>query len=149
MKLGQAGWNTLWTLGVKNLGRDFPGGAVVKNPPANAGDTDLSPGAGRFHMPQSDLSPCTTTGPVCHNYWRPRTYSPCSARREATATKSRPCSPKLEKARAQQRRPKAAQNKLKKKKKDSWEMDLSWRVIYIEVIDEVKWEEWAFETGER
>lgn len=26
-------------------------------------------------------------------------------------------------------------------------MDLSWRVIYIEVIDEVKGEEWAFETG--
>ena len=24
--------------------RDFPGGAVVKNPPANAGDMGLSPG---------------------------------------------------------------------------------------------------------
>ena len=24
--------------------RDFPGGAVVKNPPANAGDTGSSPG---------------------------------------------------------------------------------------------------------
>ena len=31
----------------------FPGGAVVKNPPANAGYTGLSPGPGRFHMPQS------------------------------------------------------------------------------------------------
>ena len=30
--------------------RDFPGGAVVKNPPANAGDTGLSPGPGRSHM---------------------------------------------------------------------------------------------------
>ena len=29
----------------------FPGGAVVKNPPANAGDTGLSPGLGRSHMP--------------------------------------------------------------------------------------------------
>ena len=28
----------------------FPGGLVVKNPPANAGDTDLSPGPGRSHM---------------------------------------------------------------------------------------------------
>ena len=28
----------------------FPGGAVVKNPPANAGDTGLSPGLGRSHM---------------------------------------------------------------------------------------------------
>ena len=27
----------------------FPGGSVVKNPPANAGDTDLIPGLGRSH----------------------------------------------------------------------------------------------------
>ena len=32
----------------------FPGGAVVKNPPANEGDTGLSPGPGRSHMPQSN-----------------------------------------------------------------------------------------------
>ena len=30
---------------------DFPGGAVVKNPPANAGDTGFIPGLGRSHMP--------------------------------------------------------------------------------------------------
>ena len=29
----------------------FPGGAVVKNPPASAGDTGSSPGPGRSHMP--------------------------------------------------------------------------------------------------
>ena len=34
--------------------RDFPGGAVVKNPPANVGDTGLSPGLGRSHMPRSN-----------------------------------------------------------------------------------------------
>ena len=34
--------------------RDFPGGAVVKNPPANAGGTGLSPGPGRSHMPRSN-----------------------------------------------------------------------------------------------
>ena len=33
---------------------DFPGGAVVKNPPANAGDTGSSPGPGRSHMPRSN-----------------------------------------------------------------------------------------------
>ena len=33
--------------------RDFPGGTVVKNPPANAGDTGSSPSLGRPHMPQS------------------------------------------------------------------------------------------------
>ena len=30
----------------------FPGGAVVENPPANAGNTGLSPGPGRSHMPR-------------------------------------------------------------------------------------------------
>ena len=38
----------------KRKERDFPGGAVVKNPPANAGDTGWSPGPGRAHMPQSN-----------------------------------------------------------------------------------------------
>ena len=33
---------------------DFPGGAVVKNPPANAGDMGSSPGPGRSHMPLSN-----------------------------------------------------------------------------------------------
>ena len=32
--------------------RDFPGGTVVGNPPANAGDTGSSPGPGRSHMPR-------------------------------------------------------------------------------------------------
>ena len=32
----------------------FPGGAVVKNLPANAGDTGSSPGPGRPHMPRSN-----------------------------------------------------------------------------------------------
>ena len=32
----------------------FPGDAVVKNPPANAGDTGSSPVLGRSHMPQSN-----------------------------------------------------------------------------------------------
>ena len=34
--------------------RDFPGGAVVKNPPANAGDTGSIPDPGRSHMPRSN-----------------------------------------------------------------------------------------------
>ena len=32
----------------------FPGGAVVKNPPASAGDMGSSPGPGRSHMPQGN-----------------------------------------------------------------------------------------------
>ena len=42
-------------------GGDFPGGAVVKNPPASAGDTGLIPGLGRSHLLRSKLSPYTTT----------------------------------------------------------------------------------------
>ena len=38
----------------KSKVRDFPGGAVVKNLPANAGDTGLSPGPVRSHMPWSN-----------------------------------------------------------------------------------------------
>ncbi|XP_066895898.1 selenocysteine insertion sequence-binding protein 2 isoform X10 [Kogia breviceps] len=44
----------LWIFTFKRQTRDFPRGAVVKNPPANAGDTGLSPGPGRSHMPQSN-----------------------------------------------------------------------------------------------
>ena len=38
----------------KSVSGDFPGGAVVKNPPANAGDTSSIPGPGRSHMPRSN-----------------------------------------------------------------------------------------------
>jgi len=37
---------------------DFPGGSVVKNPPASAGDTGSIPGSGRSHMPAEQLSLC-------------------------------------------------------------------------------------------
>ena len=33
---------------------DFPGGAMVKNLPAKAGDMGLIPGLGRSHMPWSN-----------------------------------------------------------------------------------------------
>ena len=38
----------------KGQGRGFPGGAVVENLSANAGDTGSSPGLGRSHMPRSN-----------------------------------------------------------------------------------------------
>ena len=44
----------MWSLPQEAYFRDFPGGTVVENPPANAGDTGLSPGPGRSHMPQSN-----------------------------------------------------------------------------------------------
>ena len=48
-------------LSPKKSSGDFPGGAVVKNLSANAGDTGSSPGVGRSRMPR-------TTKPVRHNY---------------------------------------------------------------------------------
>ena len=41
-------------VGIKNYTSDFPGGAVVENLPANAGDSGSSPGLGRSHMPRSN-----------------------------------------------------------------------------------------------
>ena len=79
----------------------FPGGAVVENPPANAGDTGSSPGLGRSHMPQSNWA----REPQLLSL---RIWTLCSATREAatvrgpcTAMKSGPRSPQLEKALAQ------------------------------------------------
>ena len=46
---------------LRNPGSGFPGGAVVKNLPANAGHTGLSPGPGRSHCHGA-------TKPTPHNY---------------------------------------------------------------------------------
>ena len=54
---------------IKNQLSDFPGGTVVKNPPANAGDTGSVPGLGKIPHAVEQLSLCTTTAePVCCNY---------------------------------------------------------------------------------
>ena len=39
--------------GTKREGKGFPGGSVVKNPPASAGHQRSAPDLGRFHTPQS------------------------------------------------------------------------------------------------
>ena len=38
----------------KRKAKGFPGGAVVENPPANAGYTGSCPGLGGSHMPRSN-----------------------------------------------------------------------------------------------
>ena len=43
-------FGALWLPNALNV--DFSGGPGVQNLPANAGDTGLSPGLGRFHMPR-------------------------------------------------------------------------------------------------
>ena len=53
-KPGEQAW-PLFLTSLKNvLSWGFPGGTVVKNLPANAGDTGSSPGPGRSHMPRSN-----------------------------------------------------------------------------------------------
>ena len=51
--MGEKGWEFAH-FDIKTYYGDFPGGAVVKNPPANAGDMGLSPGLGRSHMLRSN-----------------------------------------------------------------------------------------------
>ena len=96
--------NTLKKYALKGL----PGGAVVENLPADAGDTGSSPGLGRSHMLWSNWA----REPQLLSL---RLWSLCSATREATivrgprtAMKSGPCLPQLEKALAQKRRPNTA-----------------------------------------
>ena len=91
-------------------GEGFPGGAVVENLPANAGDTGSGPGLGRSHMPRSGWvrepqllslrvwSLCSTTGEAA------------MVRGPRTAMKSGPRLPQLEKALAQRRRSNTAKN---------------------------------------
>ena len=43
-----------WRKEVKKIRMDFPGGSVVNNSPANAGDMGLIPDLGRSHMPQGN-----------------------------------------------------------------------------------------------
>ena len=96
---------------IRTPGEGFPGGAVVENLPANAGDTGSSPGLGRSHMPRSNWA--REPQLLSLHVW-----SLCSATREAaivrsprTAMKSGPRLPQLEKALAQKRRPNTAISK--------------------------------------
>ena len=114
---GQPHYIIPWKSQLQKAKEGFPGGAVVENLSANAGDTGSSPGLGRSHMPRSNWA----REP---QLLRLRVWSLCSATREATmvrgprtAMKSGPRSPQLEKALAQKRRPSTAKNKNKKKGK--------------------------------
>ena len=92
------------------LQEDFPGGPVVENPHANAGDTGSIPDLGRFHMPQgnyartSQLPKPSHLEPVLCNR---RSHS---GRSLLTTTRkySSPCLLQLEKALLQQPTPSTA-----------------------------------------
>ena len=103
----------------------FPGGSVVKNLPANVGDTGSIPGLGRSHLLGSSWC-------VHHNSWALALSSLCSASREASALqlKSSPCSLQWEKKPVEQWRPSLAKNKYinkNLKKPKSLKYNKSWQ----------------------
>ena len=78
-----------------NIFRDFPGGAVVKNSPANAGDMDSIPGPGRSHMPWSNKARVPQLLSLCSRAHEPQLLSLHAATTEARAP--RVCAPQQEK----------------------------------------------------
>ena len=104
-RLKVRGWkNIVHANGNQKEAGGFPGGTVVENLPANAGDTGSSPGLGRSHIPRSNWAREPQLLSLC-------IWSLCSATRKAamvrgprTAMKSGPHLPQLEKALAQKRR---------------------------------------------
>ena len=79
----------------------FPDGSVVKNPPANAGDTGSFPGPGRSQHAMEQLDHAPQLLSLCSRAWEPHLlsprvaareactpWSPSSARREASAVRS-------------------------------------------------------------
>ena len=98
-------WNIIQPLKGR---KEFPSGALHKNSPANAANTNSMHGPGRFHVRFQQLS---------HNHCARVPHSLFSTAREATAMrtpstimKSRPHSPQLKKACAKQGRPRTAKN---------------------------------------
>ena len=69
--------------------RDFPGGTVVKSPPANAGDTGSIPGPGRSHMPQSNEARAPQLLILRSRARKPQLLSPRATTTEARTPRAR------------------------------------------------------------
>ena len=68
-KLLELSMNLVKLQNTKLIHTDFPGGAVIKNLPANAGNMGLIPGPGKIPHAAEQLSPrATTTEPMHCNY---------------------------------------------------------------------------------
>ena len=68
---------------------DFSGGAVVKNLPANAGDTGSSPGPGRSHMPWSNEARAPQLLNLRSRAQEPQLLNPCAPTTEAHTPRAR------------------------------------------------------------
>ena len=69
-------------------GGDFPGGSVVKNLPANAGDTGSIPGPGDYHVLQSIQARVPQLWASALLPRNPSSWSLCPGTREATKMRS-------------------------------------------------------------
>ena len=67
----------------------FPGGSLLKNLPANAGDTGSIPGPGSSHMPQSNEACAPQLLTLCSRAPEPQPLSPCATATEASAPRPR------------------------------------------------------------
>ena len=74
--------------------RDFPGGTVVKNPPANAGDMGSIPGPGRSHMLQSNWTCAPQLLSLRSRAREPQLLSPHATTVEARTLRA--CAPQQE-----------------------------------------------------
>ena len=81
----------------------FLRGAVVKNPPSNARDTNSTPGPGRFHMPQSSSAYALDLLSLHSLAHAPQQEKPPQWEAQAPQLESSPCSLKLKKAHVQPR----------------------------------------------
>ena len=73
----------------KNCWVDCPGGTVVKNLPANAGDTGLSPGLVRSHMLWSNWASAPQLLSLRSKAHEPQLPSLCATATEAHAPRAR------------------------------------------------------------
>ena len=73
---------------IKYIAQGFPGGSVVKNLPANAGETDSVPHPGRSHMQLSN-SACVPQLFSLYSRAQEPQLSPCAAATEACVPRAR------------------------------------------------------------
>ena len=74
---------------LRNVGLGFPGGTLVKNPPANAGDSGSSPGRGRSHMPWSTKARAPQLLSLSCRAHELQLLSPCATATEACVPRAR------------------------------------------------------------
>ena len=89
-------WPIISHYEIKTQNRDFPGGTVVRSPPANAGNMGWIPGLGRSHKPRSNWAREPQLLSLLSGGHVPQLLSPRATTAEACAPRAR--APQPEKA---------------------------------------------------